>query len=343
MKNTITHLKLVIICLAGLSFTACGQTKGADSKVTASGNEASEIQIPTSNQEQSANWNELSSEETYVIVNKGTERPWTGKYVSNKKEGIYVCKRCDYPLFTSDSKFESGTGWPSFDAMIADHVKTVTDADGMRTEIVCGNCEGHLGHVFMGEGFTDKNTRHCVNSVSLNFLPQADLEVEKEATPELDTAIFASGCFWGTEYYFEQAPGVVSTQVGYIGGTKDNPTYKEVCTGKTGHAEAVRVVFDKNKTDFETMAKLFFETHDPTQVNRQGPDIGTQYRTGLFYKDDSQKAIAEKLKKELEAKGLKVVTEITKATTFWEGEDYHEHYYSKKGGTPYCHKYTKRF
>lgn len=159
----------------------------------------------------------------------------------------------------------------------------------------------------------------------------------------METAIFASGCFWGTEYFFEKAPGVISTQVGYIGGHKENPTYKEVCAHITGHAEAVKVIYDQEITDFETLCKLFFETHDPTHINRQGPDIGEQYRTEIFYLSESQKEIAQKLINTLEEKGLKVATKLTPASRFWDGEDYHEHYYSGNGGTPYCHAFTKRF
>lgn len=284
-------------------------------------------------------WNELSPEEERVIVNKGTEQIFKGEYVDHHEDGIYACKRCNNPLFRSDDKFDSGSGWPAFDDFIPGSVEEVPDADGRRTEIVCANCKGHLGHVFRGEGFTAKNTRHCVNSISLDFIPEEEMETEVKTK----TAIFASGCFWGTEYFFEKAEGVISTQVGYIGGHKDNPTYKELCSGTTGHAEAVKVVYDPSKTDYETLCKLFFETHDPTQVNRQGPDVGEQYRTEIFYLDEEQKGIAERLIRELEEKGLDVATKVTKATTFWEAEDYHEHYYSNKGGTPYCHAYTKRF
>ena len=299
-----------------------------------------------------ANWNKLTAEEKNVIVDKGTEYPGTGKYVDNKKDGIYLCKRCNARLFDSKSKFNSGTGWPSYDDFVGNSVEVVLDADGYREEIVCNNCKAHLGHVFYNEGFTKKNTRHCVNSISLNFVKRNDPRLnapenkpEKEDTNDMKTAIFASGCFWGTEYYFEKATGVISTQVGYIGGTKDNPTYKEVCSGTTGHAEAVKVMYDPSVTDYETLCKLFFETHDPTQVNRQGPDIGEQYRTEIFYLDEEQKEMAEKLIGQLEADGLKVATALTNATalTFWDGEDYHEHYYAKKGGSPYCHIYTKRF
>ncbi len=156
-------------------------------------------------------------------------------------------------------------------------------------------------------------------------------------------AIFASGCFWGTQYYLQKAKGVISTAAGYIGGHKDNPTYPEVCTGKTGHAEAVEVIFDPAIISYEELAKLFFETHDPGQKNRQGPDIGTQYRSGIFYLDDAQKATAEKLIAVLKEKGYPVVTEVTKATTFWKAEDYHQDYYDKKNGNPYCHIYIKKF
>ncbi len=160
----------------------------------------------------------------------------------------------------------------------------------------------------------------------------------------MERALFASGCYWGTEYYLQKAEGVVSTKVGYTGGHVPNPSYRQVCTGTTGHAETVEVVYDPEKTDFETLAKLFFETHDPTQVNRQGPDVGTQYRSGIFYLNETQRLVAEKLVDELKAEGYDVATEVTEAGTFYpEKEDYHYSYYNKKGGTPYCHFYQKKF
>ncbi|MGZ5245062.1 MAG: bifunctional methionine sulfoxide reductase B/A protein [Bacteroidia bacterium] len=284
-------------------------------------------------------YNKLTPEEERVILYKGTERPFTGEYTDNKAKGTYVCRQCNAPLYTSDSKFDSHCGWPSFDDEIPGAVKRIPDADGSRTEIVCANCGGHLGHVFEGEGFTDKNARHCVNSISMKFIPAE--EANKDVKTE--RAIFASGCFWGTQYMMDKKEGVISSTVGYIGGHTENPTYKQVCTGTTGHAEALEVIFDPKKVSYEELTKLFFETHDQSQVNRQGPDIGEQYRSGIFYVNDEQKKIAEKVIKELKDKGYEVATEVTKATTFYKAEDYHQNYYVKGGGTPYCHAYEKKF
>ena len=281
-------------------------------------------------------YNELTPEEERVIIYKGTETPFTGEYYDHHEDGTYLCKRCGAPLFPSDAKFDSRTGWPSFDDVIPGAVRQVPDADGMRTEIVCSQCGAHLGHVFFGEGFSDKNTRHCVNSLSLGFLPDEDMETTQ-------TAVFAGGCFWGLEYHFNNAEGVLSTRVGYTGGHTENPTYGEVCRGNTGHAEAIEVTFDHALTSYETLARLFFEIHDPTQVNRQGPDIGEQYRSAIFYAGEEQKATAESLIETLQSKGYQVATQLEPAGEFWEAEDYHQDYYEKKGSQPYCHVLTKRF
>jgi peptide methionine sulfoxide reductase msrA/msrB len=283
-------------------------------------------------------FNMLTPDEERVILNKGTEMPFSGKYNKHYEKGTYTCKRCDAPLYFSDDKFDSGCGWPSFDHEIPGAVKRIPDADGHRTEIVCANCGGHLGHVFLGEGFTEKNTRHCVNSISMNFVPE-----KKEQEIELETAIFASGCFWGTEYYLKKPLGVKSTEVGYIGGHVEHPTYEQVCTGRTGHAEAVKVVFDPSVVSYEELTRLFFETHDFTQINRQGPDIGEQYRSVVFYTNEKQKQIAEKLIGILTDKGYKVATKVEKATDFYTAETYHQDYYFKTGGVPYCHFKRKVF
>ncbi|MCK5856525.1 MAG: bifunctional methionine sulfoxide reductase B/A protein [Bacteroidales bacterium] len=301
------------------------------------------IYIPLNMKAQaSSGYNKLTEEESFVILQKGTEQPFTGKYYTNTEDGTYSCKQCDAALYKSSDKFDAHCGWPSFDDEIEGAIKKKTDADNRRTEILCSNCGAHLGHVFVGEQFTDKNTRHCVNSISLNFqalvLPTTSTEEKKT-----DTAIYAGGCFWGMEYYFNNKKGVLSTRVGYIGGYKDNPSYEEVCMHTTGHIEAIEVVFDPTIISYEKLTKLFFEIHDPTQVNRQGPDVGEQYKSAIFYKNDEQKETSEKLIKILKDKGLNVVTDLILASKFWPAEDYHQNYYDRNGNRPYCHFYQKKF
>ncbi|PKO96248.1 MAG: methionine sulfoxide reductase [Bacteroidetes bacterium HGW-Bacteroidetes-7] len=281
---------------------------------------------------QAQNKRVLTPEEKRVIIDKGTERPFTGKYHDHKEAGTYHCKQCNAPLFISADKFDSECGWPSFDDEIPGAITRHRDADGMRTEIVCSNCEGHLGHVFTGERFTKKNLRHCVNSVSLEFVPE-----------KRESAIFAGGCFWGVEHLLQQKRGVISVVSGYIGGSTASPDYRQVSSGTSGHAEAVEVIYDASQISYRDLAKLFFEIHDPTQKDKQGPDIGTQYRSEIFYNDQNQKVIAEELIGILKTKGLNVQTKVTKASKFFKAEDYHQDYYVKKGTQPYCHIYTKRF
>lgn len=313
------YMKYLFICIVLLPFSlaACAQ-KTDDAKK------------PTN-----VEYNKLTPEEEYVILHKGTERPFTGKYLNNKREGTYVCKRCDAPLYRSSDKFESHCGWPSFDDEIEGAVKRVPDADGQRTEILCAHCGAHLGHVFLDEGFTSKQTRHCVNSVSLNFIPVESKTLKK--------AYFSSGCFWGTEYFFMKAPGVVETAVGFMGGHVDNPSYQQVCQKNTGHLETTEVVYDPQKTSYEKLVVLFFETHDFTQTDGQGPDIGPQYLSCIFYSSPGEKSIAEKYIRILQDKGYLVATMLKPASHFWKAEDYHQQYYEHKGSSPYCHKYTKIF
>jgi methionine-S-sulfoxide reductase len=150
-------------------------------------------------------------------------------------------------------------------------------------------------------------------------------------------AIFAAGCFWGVQYLFDSLEGVLKTTVGYTGGHKDNPTYEQVCSSTTGHAEAVEVIYDPEKLSYEQLVKFFFDIHDFTQIGGQGPDLGIQYRSEIFYFDDDQKEIAQKVIDSLKDRGFDVVTKLTKADKFWPAEDYHQKYYEKKGEKPYCH------
>ncbi len=290
----------------------------------------------------SKEYRELTPEEAAVIIDKGTERPFSGEYDDNVQEGTYHCRRCDAPLYESTDKFVSSCGWPSFDDEIDGAVRRETDADGRRTEILCANCGAHLGHVFMGEELTDKNVRHCVNSISMVFKPAASSAVGEQAV-ETAFAHFAGGCFWGVEHQFAGKEGVVSAVSGYMGGTKEDPTYQEVLSGRTGHLEAVEVEYDPEKVTYEELARLFFEIHDPTQHNGQGPDIGGQYLSAVFYGSEEEKATVERLIAILEDKGYDIATSVRPAGEFWKAEDYHQDYYERKGQQPYCHVYTPRF
>jgi peptide methionine sulfoxide reductase msrA/msrB len=276
------------------------------------------------------NFKKLKPEEKFVIIDKGTERPFTGEYDEFFEKGTYICKQCGLPLYKSEDKFNSGCGWPSFDDEIPASVKRSVDADGKRTEITCAYCGAHLGHVFHGEHLTNKNIRHCVNSISMEFIPEGE-------PIKYNRAIFAGGCFWGVEHLFKEKEGVIDTRVGYTGGRTKNPTYEQVCMGFTGHAEAVEIIYDTEKTSYEELTKLFFEIHDFTQKNRQGPDIGKQYRSAIFYTDEEQKKTAEKIINELESKDFNIETKVEEASTFYVAEEYHQDYYKKTGKQPYCH------
>ena len=278
----------------------------------------------------------LTPQLLHIIKDQGTEQPFTGEYDDLDTPGTYLCRQCGLALYRAQTKFHSGCGWPSFDNEIAGAVERRPDADGRRTEILCIRCHAHLGHVFTGEGFTAKNTRHCVNSLSLDFIDNLE-------TTNSEEAIFAAGCFWGVEHYLKKLPGVVKTEVGYSGGHKLSPAYEDVCQGNSGHLEVIRVLYDPGKLSYEQLLKYFFEIHDFTQTDGQGPDLGQQYLSAVFYYDEGQQKTAQKIIKLLQDKNYAVVTQLKPVTTFWPAEKYHQEYYSKTGKQPYCHHYTKRF
>lgn len=304
-----------------------------------------ETQMPKKVEKSKEEWKKTLSPLQYkVMIQCGTEAPFSGKYNDFYEAGTYSCAACGTELFASGTKYDHGTGWPSFTAPLGMSSVEFRNDDSLgmhRVEVRCASCGAHLGHVFDDGPGPDK-THYCINSASLNFAPAAEAKSEsgsgpaaaatKKAAGLTATATFAAGCFWGVEYKFGQVPGVLSTVVGYTGGHTEKPTYEAVCTDRTGHAEAVRVTFDPSLISYEDLVRKFFEFHDPTQLNRQGPDRGTQYRSAIFTYDETQRLTAEKVKAELGKSGIfrkRVVTEIVPAATFTPAEEYHQKYYEK--------------
>lgn len=284
----------------------------------------------------------LTPEQFKIMRGKGTEAAFCGGLLKNKEVGIYLCQGCQLPLFFSESKFESGTGWPSFFAPVGptNILEHPDHSYGMvRTEILCPRCESHLGHVFP-DGPPPTGLRYCLNSESLKFVAASDLKsvgepVEKE---EVAVAVIAGGCFWCVEGVFEQIDGVLDVESGYSGGTAETANYEAVCAANTGHAEAVRIVYDPRRITYEKLLEIHFGTHDPTTLNRQGNDSGPQYRSTIFYANEEQKKSAESVIAHLtEEKKFRdpIVTTLEPLKEFYPAEPYHQNYVCRNPTHPY--------
>jgi len=282
----------------------------------------------------------------YVTKQGGTEKAFNNAYWDNKEAGIYVDVNTGEALFSSLDKYDSGTGWPSFSKAI-DTAKIQEEKDTKigyeRTEVRTD--ESHLGHVF--DDGPNGGDRYCINSAAMRFIPFEDLEKEGyEEYVELfpyEKATLAGGCFWGVEQLLSEIEGVISAVSGYTGGTKENPTYSQVSFGNTGHAEAVQIYYDPKIISYSEVLDIFWRLHNPTQKNRQGPDVGTQYRSAIFYHSEEQRRIAEESKAVFDAKKIfrkPAITEIVPASTFYPAEEHHQDYYQKNTAR-ICHNLRK--
>ncbi len=295
--------------------------------------------------------NNLTPLQQYVTQKEGTEKPFENEYWNHYEDGIYVDVVSREPLFSSLDKYDSGTGWPSFTKPIREAaVKEKSDFKLIipRTEIRSTVADSHLGHVF-DDGPKDKGgMRYCMNSAALKFIPLNKMKEKGygeflfsfKDKKNWEIATFAGGCFWGVEDLMRKRKGVIETRVGYTGGNTKNATYDEVKTGLTGHAETVQVLYDPTKTNYEEILKYFFMIHDPTTLNQQGNDVGTQYRSHIFYQDENQKKVAQKLIDRIEASRAwkkPIVTKLTKATAFYPAESYHQKYLIKSPKGYTCH------
>lgn len=286
------------------------------------GNPVSEGKIERSD----AQWRaQLTAEQYRVTRQQGTERPFSSGMCEFFDPGKYACICCGTMLFDSGEKFDSGTGWPSFTQPIQENAISYHKDGAHGVEVRCNTCGAHLGHVFP-DGPVPAKLRYCINAVALKKIESK----ERKAT-------LGGGCFWCTEAIFQNLRGVVKVESGYSGGEIPNPTYREVCSGRTGHAEVIQITYDSDKLSYEDILRVHMGTHNPTTLNKQGADTGSQYRSIIFYRDDEEKNIATRVLAEAsEAHENSVVTGLAPFQAFFAAEESHQDYYKRNQSKPYC-------
>ncbi len=303
---------------------------------TQEGNPTPHTRIEKTEQE----WRNLLDEETYRVTRQqGTEYAFSSDMCHIFEPGYYACRCCNTTLFDASSKFDSKTGWPSFTQPITPSCIAYHNDHGLassRIEVTCNSCDAHLGHVFP-DGPHPSGLRYCINALALQkTTPEdnSDLSNTKNSTA---TATFGGGCFWCTEALFQHINGVLNVSSGYSGGLTKNPTYKDVCAGNTGHAEVIQLTYNPEIITYSELLSIHLSSHDPTTLNQQGADKGTQYRSVILPHNIKQEEDAKKVILTMqEAFDNPIVTSIETFESFYIAEEHHQNYYRSHSKEYYC-------